>query len=108
MANQQAQKNVFNDGVVSDLDKYSIKNSMLVHGRNLSFVTGENNNFIMTNIKGNEKLVDVYLTDGFLPIGVVEYLGIAYIASYNPDTGEGEFGSFPAPNYIDGNIIFKH
>src|SRR5690606_5259073 len=53
------------------------------------------------------------------PMGMKEYGGIIYIASYNPDTKECEVGSFPSPErditgsstiedqtgLIDGNFI---
>jgi hypothetical protein len=47
---------------------------------------------------------DVTLTPGFIPIGVNTLNGIAYIVSYNPNTFEGEIGTFPSPNYnVDEN-----
>lgn len=92
-------KNIFQDGVYLDIDNYNVKNTMLIHGRNLSFISGENNNFILFNTKGTEPL-DVFLSDGFYPIGIEQYLGIAYIFSYNPTTGQGEVGTYPSPEYI--------
>lgn len=92
-------KNIFQDGVYLDIDNYNVKNTMLIHGRNLSFISGENNNFILFNTKGTEPL-NVFLSDGFYPIGIVEYLGIAYIFSHNPTTLKGEIGTYPSPEYI--------
>lgn len=42
------------------------------------------------------------LRDGFVPIGMKEYGGILYIASYNQKTNQGELGTIPSPlfNYI--------
>lgn len=42
------------------------------------------------------------LSEGFVPLGMKEYGGILYIASYNPSTKEGELGTIPSPklNYI--------
>jgi hypothetical protein len=37
------------------------------------------------------------LNDGFVPVGMKEYGGILYIASYNPNTKEGELGTIPSP-----------
>lgn len=46
---------------------------------------------------GNCKVERAKLSPGFLPMGMKEYGGIIYIASYNPDTQECEIGSFPSP-----------
>lgn len=46
---------------------------------------------------GNCKVERAKLSPGFLPMGMKEYGGIIYIASYNPDTQECELGSFPSP-----------
>lgn len=37
------------------------------------------------------------LRDGFVPVGMKEYGGILYIASYNQQTKEGELGTIPSP-----------
>ena len=37
------------------------------------------------------------LSEGFVPVGMKEYGGVLYIASYNPDTKEGEIGTIPSP-----------
>lgn len=37
------------------------------------------------------------LRDGFVPVGMKEYGGILYIASYNQHTNEGELGTIPSP-----------
>ena len=46
---------------------------------------------------GNCKVERAKLSPGFIPMGMKEYGGIIYIASYNPDTKECEVGSFPSP-----------
>lgn len=46
---------------------------------------------------GNCKVERAKLSPGFVPLGVKEYGGIIYIASYNPDTKEEEIGCFPSP-----------
>ena len=45
------------------------------------------------------------LRDGFVPVGMKEYGGILYIASYNPNTNEGQLGTIPSPliNYTYSN-----
>lgn len=44
------------------------------------------------------------LRDGFVPVGMKEYGGILYIASFNPQTQEGQLGTIPSPviNYTYG------
>lgn len=37
------------------------------------------------------------LRDGFVPVGMKEYGGILYIASFNPQTQEGQLGTIPSP-----------
>jgi len=46
-----------------------------------------------------EEFEYVKISDGFIPIGLNSFNGIAYIVSYNPTTLEGEIGTFPSPNY---------
>lgn len=46
---------------------------------------------------GNCQVERAKLSAGFIPLGVKEYGGVIYIASYNPDTDECELGSFPSP-----------
>lgn len=44
------------------------------------------------------------LRDGFVPVGMKEYGGILYIASYNQKTGEGQLGTIPSPVF---NYTYK-
>ena len=46
------------------------------------------NTLIQDSITGNI----MSLSDGFIPLGMKEHGGVLYIASYNPDTKEGELG----------------
>lgn len=50
------------------------------------------------------------LTDNFIPVGIREYGGILYIASYNKETKEGELGTIPSPliKYDYNNPILKN
>jgi hypothetical protein len=48
---------------------------------------------------GTEEEVEVLLTKDFIPIGINTLNGIAYIVSFNPNTQEGEIGTFPSPQY---------
>lgn len=48
------------------------------------------------------------LRDGFVPVGMKEYGGILYIASFNPQTQEGQLGTIPSPviNYTYVNTPY--
>lgn len=50
------------------------------------------------------------LRDGFVPVGMKEYGGILYIASYNQNTKEGELGTIPSPviNYTYSEEPYTH
>lgn len=71
---------------------------------NATLVTGNGNEMILQNDMGNTLIEDsitghvMGLNDGFIPVGMKEYGGILYIASYNPQTGDGELGTIPSPN----------
>lgn len=70
---------------------------------NATIITGNGNEGILQNDMGNTLIKDsitgsiMSLNDGFVPLGIKEYGGILYIASYNPKTKEGELGSIPSP-----------
>jgi len=51
------------------------------------------NTLIKDSITGNI----MSLSNGFIPLGMKERGGILYIASYNPQTKEGELGTIPSP-----------
>jgi len=51
------------------------------------------NTLIKDSITGNI----MSLSNGFIPLGMKEHGGILYIASYNPQTKEGELGTIPSP-----------
>ena len=46
---------------------------------------------------GNGRVETAYLPAGYVPVGIKEYGGIIYVASYNPLTNKGQIGSFPSP-----------
>jgi len=57
----------------------------------------------MGNLKAtyteNGEEFEVTLTEDFIPIGINTLNGVAYIVSFNPNTQEGEIGTFPSPQY---------
>jgi hypothetical protein len=68
----------------------------------------------MGNVKipfdNNDTNFNAHLPEGFIPIGMKSYGNIIYIAAYNKETGEGQIGSFPSPNYNlnHGKLIYNY
>ena len=97
--------NQFVDGLVTDFHPLTAKNTTLVNALNATLVTTKGNEMVLQNDVGNIKIQYtedneqkfVQLSEGFIPLGIKEYGGIIYIVSYNPETKEGEIGSFPSP-----------
>lgn len=75
----------------------------LTSALNAAIITGNGNEGLLQNDMGNTLIKDsitggiMSLNDGFVPVGMKEHGGILYIASYNPETKEGELGSIPSP-----------
>jgi hypothetical protein len=82
-------------GVDRDTAPEGISNERARDARNFRLVTIGGQGMIMTSVRGNEQSFE--LSDGFLPIGHAVFQGISIIFSVNPNTGEGEIGSFPSP-----------
>lgn len=83
--------------MVQDLEPLTTPNTVLTDCLNGTIITYNGNEFVLQNDMGNCKVERAKLSPGFLPMGMKEYGGIIYIASYNPDTKECELGSFPSP-----------
>ena len=60
-------------------------------------ITYNGNEFVLQNDMGNGRVETAYLPSGYVPVGIKEYGGIIYVASYNPLTNKGQIGSFPSP-----------
>lgn len=90
-------QNTFGDGMNKDLNPLTTPNSILSDALNATVITFNGNEFVLQNDMGNGIVERAKLSPGFLPLGVKEYGGIIYVASYNPDTQECELGSFPSP-----------
>lgn len=110
----QESTNTFSGGLNKDLNSIATKNTLLTDSKNMTFITFNGNEMSMQNDMGNTKLiyqqtdddgnkigdvVDVALSEGFVPVGMKEHGGILYIASYNKAKGKGEIGTFPSPEY---------
>jgi hypothetical protein len=46
---------------------------------------------------GNRRVDHAFLPAGYEPVGIKEYGGVIYVASYNPITNRSQIGSFPSP-----------
>lgn len=111
---KQIAQNVFTNGLQMDLHPLSSQNTVLTNALNATLITVDGDEMILQNDLGNLKIKDtkgdyVKLTEGFIPIGVKSFNGIAYIVSYNPTTKEGEIGTYPSPKYVvsSDNILIR-
>jgi hypothetical protein len=76
------------------------------------------NEVVLQNDMGNRRVDNAFLPSGYEPVGIKEYGGVIYVASYNPITGRSQVGSFPSPerkiNSLDDESLgcnfqlFKH
>lgn len=89
------QNNEFFKGDNRDIDVLKFPNDTARRLQNMRIIDVNGKGLVLTNIGGNEYRFSI--TRGFIPIGKCEDNGIGYIASVNPDTGEGEIGCYPAP-----------
>lgn len=83
--------------MVKDLNPLTTPNSVLTDALNATLITFNGNEFILQNDMGNGIVERAKLSPGFIPMGIKQYGGIIYVASYNPETLECEVGSFPSP-----------
>jgi len=86
--NKQA-VNTFKEGLVMDLNPLANDNKSLTNALNATFITQNGNELMLQNDLGNGRINRVRLDDGYIPVGLKEYGGIIYIASYNPKNGKG-------------------
>lgn len=94
---KQEATNTFADGLIMDYNPITTPNTVLTNALNATLLTVNGNEFVLQNDLGNGRVETAYLPSGFVPVGVKEYGGIIYVASYNPQTKEGQLGSFPSP-----------
>jgi hypothetical protein len=64
-------------------------NNVLTDALNATITTMNGNENVLQNDMGNARVESAYLPEGYIPIGMKEYGGIIYIASYNPVTQKG-------------------
>lgn len=96
MSRQQT-ANTFTEGMIMDLNPITTPNNVLTNALNATLITYNGNEFVLQNDMGNGRVETAYLPAGYVPVGIKEYGGIIYVASYNPLTNKGQLGSFPSP-----------
>ena len=89
--------NTFSEGMIKDLNPLNTPATVLTDALNATYITYNGDEFVLQNDMGNCKVEKARLSVGFIPVGMKEYGGIIYVASYNPETKESEIGSFPSP-----------
>lgn len=89
--------NVFNGGLMMDLNPMVTPNDVLTGCLNGTLITFNGNENVLQNDMGNGRVETAFLPQGFIPLGTTSFGGIIYIASYNPQTGQSQIGSFPSP-----------
>lgn len=94
---KQESVNTFTEGLVMDLNPITTPDNVLTNALNATLITYNGNEFVLQNDMGNGRVETAYLPSGYVPVGVKEYGGIIYVASYNPLTNKGQIGSFPSP-----------
>lgn len=94
---KQEATNTFGEGIIMDLNPLTTPNNVLTSALNATMITYNGNEFVLQNDMGNGRVETAYLPSGYVPVGIKEYGGIIYVASYNPLTNKGQIGSFPSP-----------
>lgn len=89
--------NVFNGGLVMDINPLVAPNNILCNALNATITTMQGNENVLQNDMGNGRVETAYLPEGYVPIGTAELGGIIYIVSYNPLIDKCQIGSFPSP-----------
>ena len=97
---KQETVNTFTDGMVKDLHPLTTPKTVLTDALNATLITYDGNEYILQNDMGNGKVETSRLPKGYVPVGMTEYGGIIYVASYNPLTKTSQIGSFPSPRTI--------
>lgn len=101
---QKEAVNTWSQGLISDLNPLSTPNEVMTDCINGTITTFNGNEFSLQTDAGNVKLDKIKLEKGFIPLGMKEYGGVMYIASYNPITKDCEIGSFPSTKTIYDNL----
>ena len=89
--------NTFEKGLVMDFNPISTPNNVMTSALNGTIITFNGNEYILQTDMGNGRVETAYLPAGYVPVGMVEFGGVIYVASYSPFLNRGQMGSFPSP-----------
>jgi len=98
------QKNIFIKGHKADLDPSYMDNQSFRKAKNFRFIKRDGRGFVASPLNSNE--LEFEIKEGYVPLNGIEYKGIYYMVSYNPDTKNIEVGSFPSPG--DDGFVTKY
>ncbi len=104
--------NTFQKGLQSDVNPMIQGTDSLSDTLNATYMTMNGNEVVLQNDMGNRRIDNAYLPAGYQPVGMKEYGGVIYVASYNPITNKSQVGSFPSPerkrsSFDDINLGYK-
>lgn len=94
---RQQEANQFDKGLNLDTNPIAMDNHQLTGALNATMITMNGNELVLQNDMGNGRVDQAQLPEGYVPVGMQEYGGIVYVASYNPIKGESQIGCFPSP-----------
>lgn len=110
------QINLFQKGIVADLDPMLVKNDQWVFPTlNVRFINKEGQGVIAVPLDSNTKTIngviqgeageEFLIRNGYTIIGACDYNGIAYLVMVDPINGNGEIGCYPSPMAITSHNI---
>lgn len=94
---KQKTSSTFQKGLERDYNPLISEQNSLYDCLNGTFVTNDGDELILQNDMGNARVQKIKLDNGYVPVGMCDYGGVTYIASYNPITNKSQVGSFPSP-----------
>lgn len=97
MSERKVTSNTFNKGMQLDVHPMNTPNDVMTSCLNGTIITFNGNEFMLQTDMGNGRVETAYLPAGYIPVGIVEFGGIIYVASYNPLINKSQIGSFPSP-----------
>lgn len=106
-------QNTFNEGLSLDTSKFNTKSQVMSDALNASLVQSGEEEFVLQTEGGNIKIAEL-IGEEFVPIGVKEHDGIAYIISVkrfieeNEDKSLLQIGTYPSPDYKTGKIVNEY
>ena len=102
---KSGQVNSFTGGINTDLHPMLQPNDTLTDCLNGTLITYNGNENMLQNDMGNYELKHAQLPEGYIPMGMREYQGVLYIASWNPFEKKAQIGSYPSPKTVFGDNI---